>query len=1233
MAGLLRPSGILLSPRRLLLPGGGLSIDRSHPLSAGLLACYLPGLTRGIDISGNVPVLPLLGSAPLTQACPEGIAYLNNGTTQSSWGGIVPPSNMLGLNQMTFYVRWQQTGTGIGTAGTGVHLALWDITNGNVVGLINSGTGGQILAKGESNITGLQTGNFAPTVGIMQSATSTYVAGGVLSIYHNGVFSSSTAQAAAPTGAGTWNIFLCGGVAGSATPPQQVGMYIAACWNRALSASEIVALDQDPYAFITPDEAFMPSLNLPAITTSSFFGQIKTTPPKRLPPGPNLTIDWSHPLTRGLIGAFVPGVMGGVNLTGQCPPLAIKTATDTRKTTQEGPSWTTTADSAGLFGASCPAAFKTWTQFSIYWRGFFTSYTTNNTKVFGIEFDNIGSTPFAVASLGYGGSTGTNFVAEWNTAGTYTHDVGVALTAGMQGMCGTFKVGGNVVLYKNGIVVDTTAFGASNPTNAGSSLINFQTANGNAGNFSGSGNVGYMWNRELSAAEVTLLDSDPYAFLLSDASPLPGFPGSALTITFDVADNPAEPLTLQYPNLSPAQSFIGNTSFWQDSQDNPSEPLDHPTPNLSPAQPFAIRIENPTPTNQWWDQPPDLQRHPQQYDPNQSRLSYQDKATPTAFGFWTEPIDLEKHPTQIDPNQARVSYQDLATPDSLAFYAEPPSLLWRPQHLDTNQPDWYNETFLEPATWWWSQPTALLWHPPQLDTNESRLVSQQFAEPAVWWYTEPPDLQFHPTHLDTNQSRIVNPTGWTPTAFFLLPQIDVQKHPPELFGNQPFVTFPQVLGLTPLTFGFWAQPLDLHRHPPHLDTNQQRLVYPDQWTPSSFGFWTEPVDLQRHATHLDTNQAFVFLPPLPGATPGILGFWAQPPDLLRHAASLDTNLSRVSFQNLATPSAFGFWAQPPDLMRHPPTLDTNEFRLVSQQFAEPGVWWWTQPQFQPPRAPDLWAGQPYVAQGWQLTANGLFVPVPAFLPPRQPNLTAMLYSAGFVTPVAVTPGPLAFFHQPYLLAHPRELITWQQRVGLVIPPPNATPGIVSFFGQPQDLLRMPPAASILPWTYVPGSFRFEFGFFGSAFIAAKSRLSQPSTKPRYNISAKGVSSLTSTNRIMQGFRKMSRSPDLSPPIVAGVEQEYVQFDFAPGLNPGIIIASIVAVNVYSLTGNDPTPMARLLNTPAITASPSSLAASQGVVGLFGNMVAGLYLLQAIIQTSDGQVLSTEARWPCVSATP
>lgn len=1305
--------------------------------------------------------------------------------------------------------------------------------------------------------------------------------------------------------------------------------------------------------------------------------------PRRLPTG-NLSIDWSHPLTRGLIGCFVPGVMGGVNLTAQCPPLAIKTATDTRKVNQEGPCWTSTADSAGLFGASAPAAFTTWTQFSLYWRGFFTSYATGNSKIFGVEFNNIGSSPFVVASMGFGGNN-VPFVVEWNTNGTYTANVGTTLTAGFQSLGATFKVGGNVVAYRNGLVLNTTAFGATAPTNAASSLINFQTSNGNTGNLSASGNVGYVWNRELSAAEVTQLDLDPYAFLVADepemqalqppklftpsnpcqplvlkqpnlspalpfvynpatstfftttgaqtftvpagvtqiiaecygagggggaggsgggngagggaysqqvltvvpgstvwinvglggtggailngsgtaggdtwlniasnaiptltsqgalakggglgagnggtagaggaaasgvgtiknsggaggtnvssdgggagggcagpsgvggaggtngpvagfnaggggggannaagvgangasatqaggaggagrgggsgtggtspggtggnatansgggggggggqttgalvcgaggngaldssvygtGNPGPGggggsgggltsgstggtvgaggtsvgygagggsaggtgtngtnFPGGAGTSGFvaitytlvqvatsfsDVADNPVEPFVLQPPNLSPAQPFAIPSTTLPVSPESPLPALSLNWPNLSLAQPFAIRIENPTSTAQWWDQPPDLQRHPPHLDTNQPDW-YNETQNEPSIWWWTEPVDLERHPAHLDTNLPVVSYRDKDTPSTLSFWFEPIDLERHPHQTDPNQPRVSYQDQATPATWWWSQPTALQWHPPQLDTNESRLVAQQFAEPAVWWYTESPDLQFHPTHLDTNQSRLVNPGGWTPTAFWLLPQIDVQKHPVELFANQPFVTFPVVLGLTPLAFGFWAQPLDLHRHPPHLDTNQQRLVYPVGWTPDSFGFWIEPGNLQRHAAHLDTNQSFIFLPPIPGSTPGILGFWAQPPDLLRHATFLDTNVPRVSYQDLATPSGFGFWIRPPDLLRHPSTLDTNESRLVSQQFAEPGIWWYGQPQFQPPRPADLWAGQPYVGQGWQLTSTGLIIPPPALMRPSAPSLALTVpFVPGSLA--AVTPNSLALFDQPYLSNHPRGLFTWQYRVGAIIVPPNATPSNASYFGQPQDLLRRPPAYSVLPWTYIPG---FKFPFFGSAFSIARTRLSQPATKPRLNVSARRISSLRASNTIMQGFNKMSRAPDLSPPIVAGVEQEYVTFDFAKGLNPGIIISAIVAVNVYSLTGNDPTPMVRILNTPSLTASPSSLLANQGVVGLFGNMIAGLYLLQAIIQTSDGQVLSTEARWPCVSATP
>jgi len=114
---------------------------------------------------------------------------------------------------------------------------------------------------------------------------------------------------------------------------------------------------------------------------------------------------------------------------------------------------------------------------------------------------------------------------------------------------------------------------------------------------------------------------------------------------------------------------------------------------------------------------------------------------------------------------------------------------------------------------------------------------------------------------------------------------------------------------------------------------------------------------------------------------------------------------------------------------------------------------------------------------------------------------------------------------------------------------------------------------------------------------------------------------------------MSRSADLCPAIVAGVEQEYVKFDFGPGVAPGVTIDSIVAINCYSLDNSDPTPMSRILGGATIINSPATGQPGQALYQLFGNMIAGLYLVQAIVQTSDGQTLSVEARWPCVNATP
>ena len=43
--------------------------------------------------------------------------------------------------------------------------------------------------------------------------------------------------------------------------------------------------------------------------------------PKRQVPMGRLQIDWKHPLALDLIGCWVPGVMGGIDVAGKAPTL------------------------------------------------------------------------------------------------------------------------------------------------------------------------------------------------------------------------------------------------------------------------------------------------------------------------------------------------------------------------------------------------------------------------------------------------------------------------------------------------------------------------------------------------------------------------------------------------------------------------------------------------------------------------------------------------------------------------------------------------------------------------------------------------------------------------------------------------------------------------------------------------------------------------------------------------
>lgn len=112
---------------------------------------------------------------------------------------------------------------------------------------------------------------------------------------------------------------------------------------------------------------------------------------------------------------------------------------------------------------------------------------------------------------------------------------------------------------------------------------------------------------------------------------------------------------------------------------------------------------------------------------------------------------------------------------------------------------------------------------------------------------------------------------------------------------------------------------------------------------------------------------------------------------------------------------------------------------------------------------------------------------------------------------------------------------------------------------------------------------------------------------------------------------MYATNDLSPPIAASVEKDTVTFDFGPRLAASVTITSVVSVTCSVHAGVDPTPSARLIGTPQIGASPQTGAASQAVLQQVGTMVGGAtYLLQCVVQTSDGNQPSIETHLPCVT---
>jgi hypothetical protein len=105
------------------------------------------------------------------------------------------------------------------------------------------------------------------------------------------------------------------------------------------------------------------------------------------------------------------------------------------------------------------------------------------------------------------------------------------------------------------------------------------------------------------------------------------------------------------------------------------------------------------------------------------------------------------------------------------------------------------------------------------------------------------------------------------------------------------------------------------------------------------------------------------------------------------------------------------------------------------------------------------------------------------------------------------------------------------------------------------------------------------------------------------------------------------------PIEPDTDEEFVTFDFGPGLSPGAVINTVVSIGCTGIANAalDPAPASRILGAPTLVPSPKTGAPLAAVKVLVGQMVTSVvYQFQAVVACSDNQKLSVRKNLPCAS---
>jgi hypothetical protein len=248
----------------------------------------------------------------------------------------------------------------------------------------------------------------------------------------------------------------------------------------------------------------------------------------QLPPGSReFNIDGTNPLSNGLVCCYVPGLAGGINLTGQGFNLTLARAS--AGVTQEGPALVTAQGTAvgSSFSPGIPTGHPLVTsqQITLYWRGLLTT-AVNPSALFGVNYDYTDLAPFHVYTISCSNTANKMRIGTNTGGGTPTVIDGPDSTSSITNgtfisVAATFNgtATGSAQFYYNGLADGASqALTAQWANLANTSLVCLSGESGGAGGTAQgtSCNIACIWTRLLSATELLALHRNPYQFLLGD---------------------------------------------------------------------------------------------------------------------------------------------------------------------------------------------------------------------------------------------------------------------------------------------------------------------------------------------------------------------------------------------------------------------------------------------------------------------------------------------------------------------------------------------------------------------------------------------------------------------------------------------------------------------------------------------------------------------------------------------